>query len=383
MALHPSLGTGNIHIPHNWSYADKTARESATGFVAGDLYKLAYQEDNNTLWLLIATTPTWAAVSGPGATAFTDLTDTPGSYSGQGDKVVAVKSTEDGLEFIPAGTADKADTLFLTVLKASSGTISKGEAVYISGYAGGYPTVEKAKSDSSSTMPAVGIANGPITDSASGDVTIAGHVPDLDTSSWAEGTPLYVSPTTEGAMTSSKPQSTNKIQKIAQVIRQDASDGEIVVFGAGRSNDLPNLAQDYEWEGDTNGVPQQVVRYGAAREYAEDDTEDTTASTTYQQKLRLTTSSLLAGTYKIAWYSEVGSDVKVKDVQVRVQVDDTTTIAEILTAVANVDGYFCFVGFKEMALSAASHTIDIDYSAAEAGVTAAIRRARISCKRVA
>jgi len=37
-----------------------------------------------------------------GATRFIDLSDVPGSYSGQGGKNVAVKATEDGLEFVTA-----------------------------------------------------------------------------------------------------------------------------------------------------------------------------------------------------------------------------------------------------------------------------------------
>jgi len=40
-----------------------------------------------------------------GASTFVDLTDTPNSYSGQAGKIVSVKSTEDGLEFIDPATA--------------------------------------------------------------------------------------------------------------------------------------------------------------------------------------------------------------------------------------------------------------------------------------
>jgi hypothetical protein len=52
-----------IHIPYNWSYADATTREAATGFVAGDVGKLARQLDDNSLWMLIDDSPvTWIAV---------------------------------------------------------------------------------------------------------------------------------------------------------------------------------------------------------------------------------------------------------------------------------------------------------------------------------
>jgi hypothetical protein len=47
-----------------------------------------------------------ATVSGAGSSAFTDLTDVPSSYTGQSGKIVAVKSTEDGLEFISGGAGE-------------------------------------------------------------------------------------------------------------------------------------------------------------------------------------------------------------------------------------------------------------------------------------
>jgi hypothetical protein len=64
MAIHKNLDTTNgIHIPYSYSYADATARGAATGFVAADLGKFARQTDNNSVWMLTATTPTWLQVS--------------------------------------------------------------------------------------------------------------------------------------------------------------------------------------------------------------------------------------------------------------------------------------------------------------------------------
>jgi hypothetical protein len=44
--------------------------------------------------------------SGGGATAFTGLSDVPSSYAGHGGKLVAVKATEDGLEFVDPPSGD-------------------------------------------------------------------------------------------------------------------------------------------------------------------------------------------------------------------------------------------------------------------------------------
>lgn len=91
-----------IHQINNWAYADAAARTGASGFTANDLYKIALQEDNNSLWLLTAITPTWVEISGSSSVAdFTDLGDVPGSYAGYGGYAVAVNVGETALEFVP------------------------------------------------------------------------------------------------------------------------------------------------------------------------------------------------------------------------------------------------------------------------------------------
>lgn len=57
--LHKNVGIGDNHPTHNWEYANATARTGATGFVAGDVHKLALQLDDLSLWILVDTTPTW------------------------------------------------------------------------------------------------------------------------------------------------------------------------------------------------------------------------------------------------------------------------------------------------------------------------------------
>jgi hypothetical protein len=68
MALHTNLSVGDIHIPYNWSYADATAREAATGFVSTDEGKFARQENDNTIWMLIDySNDGWVQIGGVGA----------------------------------------------------------------------------------------------------------------------------------------------------------------------------------------------------------------------------------------------------------------------------------------------------------------------------
>lgn len=63
---HSNIGVSQIHIPYNWSYADATERGADTSVTSDDLGKFAYQEDDSTIWILTATTPTWVQV-GAGA----------------------------------------------------------------------------------------------------------------------------------------------------------------------------------------------------------------------------------------------------------------------------------------------------------------------------
>lgn len=67
-----------VHRPFAAVYADATARLAATGFVralgggtvaftSDDLYKAVLQQSDNTIWILIATTPTWVQITGTGS----------------------------------------------------------------------------------------------------------------------------------------------------------------------------------------------------------------------------------------------------------------------------------------------------------------------------
>ena len=55
------------HRLESWVYANAAARLAATGFVAGDLARIAYQTDTGQYWRLTATTPTWALIGPPNA----------------------------------------------------------------------------------------------------------------------------------------------------------------------------------------------------------------------------------------------------------------------------------------------------------------------------
>lgn len=71
MAIHGALPVGQIHIVYNWTYADAATREADTSVVTADIGKVARQLDDDSLWMLIATVPTWIRVGGGGGGTIT------------------------------------------------------------------------------------------------------------------------------------------------------------------------------------------------------------------------------------------------------------------------------------------------------------------------
>ena len=110
--------------------------------------------------------------------------------------------------------------------------------VYISGYNVGLDLLEVsiADQDDSSKMPAIGVTLGAISNNATGLIVESGPIVDVNTSAFAVEETLWVSST--GTLTNVKP-SVDDIQAMAIVARSNASNGSVMVVGAGRVNDVP------------------------------------------------------------------------------------------------------------------------------------------------
>jgi hypothetical protein len=153
-----------------------------------------------------------------------------------------------------------AQTLIVPAIKATAGTINPGQVVYIVGFDAGNSaiTVELADASGGSTMPAYGLADATITDSAVGNLVVAGTIGGFNTSAFAVGDEVFVSDTTLGGLVNARPDGAALVQQIGTVTVSDAVNGVVQVTGAGRVNALPNLPQDFVWVGDANGLPQPV-----------------------------------------------------------------------------------------------------------------------------
>ena len=75
MPVHRDLTGTQVHTPITWEYDDQIAREATTGFETSDLGKFAWQKDDNSIWVLIAVTPTWVSVSGSASVVNNSITD--------------------------------------------------------------------------------------------------------------------------------------------------------------------------------------------------------------------------------------------------------------------------------------------------------------------
>jgi hypothetical protein len=168
---------------------------------------------------------------------------------------IGTSTPGEALEVVGNVEADEfiGDLRGAVVFKANAGeNISKGQVVYISGISGNKTVVSLADANTASKMPAFGVASE--TASQNSDITIVtfGRINNLNTSSYVEGTELYVSDT-PGVLSNTAPSGESSlIQKIAKVTRQDNSAGSMTIMGAGRTNAVPNLNEGHLFVGNAS-----------------------------------------------------------------------------------------------------------------------------------
>ena len=118
---------------------------------------------------------------------------------------------------------------YVLVKNGSGSTISKGEAVYISGTDAGAFNIAKARSDSSTTMPVAGVLAQTINNTQFGLMITGGILSGFDTSGYAAGATLYVSPSVAGEITSTVPTAPNYPVAFGKCLTSHASTGIIYI----------------------------------------------------------------------------------------------------------------------------------------------------------
>ena len=174
------------------------------------------------------------------------LIDNVGNYNTTTGSITAINGTYTGDVSAVHFTGDFIGELQVPVKNRtlSNVTIPAGYPVYITGTVGATNVLEIDICDASDStqMPAVGLTTEAIAYNATGHVTIMGTVQNVNTDSYTVGQTLYVA--VGGGLTNVKPTgATELIQNIGRVGRVNANNGEIIVSGSGRTNDVPNTIQ--------------------------------------------------------------------------------------------------------------------------------------------
>ncbi len=160
---------------------------------------------------------------------------------------------------LAAGTA-VAKNLEVYVRNQSGSTIPAGSIVYISGATGNRPliTLAQANNDANSAQT-IGFVKTSIANNGFGYVIVRGELENIDTSALTEGVQLYLSPTTAGAWTTTKPSAPEHLVYVGIVIRSHPTLGVILV--AVQNGYELNELHDVAISSPTNG---QVLKYDSA-----------------------------------------------------------------------------------------------------------------------
>ena len=127
------------------------------------------------------------------------------------------------------GSTDALRLKFIVVNK-SGGTLNKGDVVYVSGAQGNRVAVKKAlASVDSLSANTLGVIDETVANNGEGYCVAEGLVSGINTSAFTEGAALYLSASTAGAITQTKPTAPNHLVLIGYCVKSNAGSGEISV----------------------------------------------------------------------------------------------------------------------------------------------------------
>jgi len=130
---------------------------------------------------------------------------------------------------LAAGTA-VAKNLEVYVRNQTGATLAAGTIVYIDGATGNRPTVTKAQANNdANSAQTFGFTKTSIANNGFGYVIVRGELENVDTSALTEGQQLYLSPTTAGTWTTTKPSAPQHMVYVGIVVRAHPTQGIILV----------------------------------------------------------------------------------------------------------------------------------------------------------
>ena len=165
---------------------------------------------------------------------------------------------QDGGTVIASWTDSDATNLITEVYNQTGATLTKGTIVYINGSHGNLPAVAKALATSDATSAQTyGVVRDDITNMNNGYVIVIGNLENMDTQAYPDGTQLYLSGTTAGAWTSTKPYAPIHLVYVGIVVRSHPTQGvvEVKIQNGYELDELHNVSA----QSPTNGNLLQYV----------------------------------------------------------------------------------------------------------------------------
>lgn len=222
--LTSSVGTNGFY--YVVSVSGSTNLNGITDWVAGD-----WAIFNGSTWQKIDQTNLVSSVNGQtgavvlGASdvgALSNVTSTDGS--------VTITSPTTTTRDLSVATAASTTNVLCQVRNTTGATLTKGTVVYISGATGQIPTVSKALATSDATSAqTLGMMTADLANNSNGYVTVIGLITNIDTSAYTDGQQLYLSGTTAGTVTATKPYAPIHLVYVAVVEHAHPTQGKLFV----------------------------------------------------------------------------------------------------------------------------------------------------------
>jgi hypothetical protein len=222
-----SISGGGLSYQGTWNASTNTPTLASSTGVSGYYYIVATAGSTNLDgitdwqigdWLLFNGT-VWQKI---------DQSDLIQSIT-SADGSIVVTTTGSTVDLAVSQTSP-ASVIVEQVRNSTGATLTKGTAVYISGATGQLPTVTKAQANNdTNSAQTLGLITADISNNSNGYVTIIGLISNLNTSAFTDGAQLYLSPTTAGTLTATKPYAPNHLVYVAVVAHAHPTQGKLLV----------------------------------------------------------------------------------------------------------------------------------------------------------
>ena len=246
-----------------------------SGGTTGQVLKKVSNTDYDTTWGTDLASAAWGTITGTlssqtdlqtalnlkadlASPALTGNPTAPTAATGDNDTTIA--TTAFVQQELAAGTAI-AKSLEVYVRNQTGATLTAGTIVYIDGATGNRPTVTKAQANNdANSAQTFGFIKENIANNGFGYVIVRGELENVDTSALTEGQQLYLSPTTAGTWTTTKPYAPQHLVYVGIVIRSHPTQGVILV-AIQNGYELEEI-HDVKITSPSNG---QVLKYDSAQ----------------------------------------------------------------------------------------------------------------------